>query len=82
MNKYKKIARERRHVAVQIEIIEEMDSVEQHQRIETYFKEYFKELDIQVYWGRCDEFAAELLRRWELYRQKREKEREEAEHAG
>ena len=57
MNKYLPTAtRKYRHVAVQIEAVEETTPIEQKQRIRDYFKQYFEEsFDIKVYWGSCHE---------------------------
>jgi len=53
------------HVAVQIETTEQAVSAEQKQLIKDYFSQYFEFFDIQVYWGSCHQFAAELRERWQ-----------------
>jgi hypothetical protein len=54
------------HVAVQIAPkFGSEPSGEQIERAQKYFNRYFETRNVKVYWGPCQEFVAELRRRWE-----------------
>lgn len=55
----------RAHVSVQLVPAGENATEEQKGRIQHFLDKYFDDLKIQVYWGTCQEFVAELRRRWE-----------------
>jgi hypothetical protein len=37
-------------------------------RVQDYLSRYFEELEISVFWGTCEQFVAELRKRWEAAR--------------
>lgn len=51
------------HVAVQI--APEEDRILEPQGAKRYFEDYFLKDSISIYWGSIDDFAQELMRRWE-----------------
>jgi hypothetical protein len=51
----------RAHVSVQL--APDALSEEQQDRALAYLDSYFKELKVRVYWGTCEEFAADLKAR-------------------
>jgi hypothetical protein len=55
----------RKHVSVQL-VTEDLPET-QKEKIQKYLDRYFAELDIQVYWHDCREFAKELRTRWEAF---------------
>lgn len=57
----------RAHVSVQLEPVGDKASEAQKEKVQEYLNKYFGKLDIQVYWGKCREFAAELRKRWEAF---------------
>jgi hypothetical protein len=58
----------RAHVSVQLSPTAEDLPEERRKRIEDYLDSYFLRLNIQVYWGTCREFIAELKKRWLLFK--------------
>jgi SIR2-like protein len=56
------------HVSVQLEPGAGAVSKEQQEKIKSYLNSYFRNLKIQVYWGTCRQFVAELKTRWEAHR--------------
>ncbi len=52
-----------KHVAVQLDVddvkVEDIDSVQ------TFLQQYFQDAEINVYWGRMEQFIAELKEQWE-----------------
>lgn len=57
----------RAHVSVQLVPGEDRISTAQKEKAQEYLNRYFGELNIQVYWGTCREFSAELRSRWEAF---------------
>jgi hypothetical protein len=55
----------RKHMSVQL--VPGSVSKTQKEEAQEYLDRYFAELNIQVYWQDCREFAAELKRRWEAF---------------
>ena len=55
----------RKHLSVQL--VPGNVSETQKEKAQKYLDRYFEELDIQVYWQDCREFAAELRTRWEAF---------------
>jgi hypothetical protein len=55
----------RAHVSVQLVPLKDTAPAAQKKQAQDYLNDYFGELKVQVYWGTCREFAAELRRRWE-----------------
>ncbi|HSS79541.1 MAG TPA: SIR2 family protein [Thermoanaerobaculia bacterium] len=56
------------HISVQLAPGSETESGEQKQKVFSYLNKYYENLKVQVYWGTCRQFAAELRQRWEDYR--------------
>ena len=57
----------RSHVSVQLLPVPQDMTEEQKHRVQNYFDNYYEHLNIQVFWGTCNEFIAELGRRWEAF---------------
>jgi hypothetical protein len=64
---YLEKALKRVHISVQIAPDDDGITKAQQEKVQKYLEDYFKNLDVRVYWGSCREFAAELRRRWEVY---------------
>jgi len=58
----------RSHISVQLVPIKDTASKVEKERVKNYFNRYFGKLDVQMYWGTCREFAAELRNRWEKFK--------------
>ena len=54
--------------SVQLEPGHEKDTQVQKEKALEYMQKYFGTLNIQVYWGTCQNFLAELSQRWEAFR--------------
>lgn len=52
------------HVSVQLLPVERKEMKEAATR---YLNRYFEKLNVQMYWGTCREFAAEVRRRWQEF---------------
>ena len=59
----------RAHISVQLLPGSGSDTKKKEKKKKTqeYLDDYFDELDIRVYWGKCRDFSAELKRRWGNY---------------
>jgi hypothetical protein len=57
--------RYRSHIAVQLLVVSEQMSDDQVTRCREYFSYYFRQKDIQMYWGTARDFLSELRQRWE-----------------
>jgi SIR2-like domain len=57
----------RSHISIQLAPEYEGISREQQENIQKYLESYYGEDKVRVYWGSCQEFAAELRRRWVEY---------------
>lgn len=57
----------RTHISIQITPEHEGISMEQQEMMQKYLERHYAQDKVRVYWGSCDEFAAELRRRWEVY---------------
>lgn len=57
----------RAHISVQIAPEHEGFSKEQQENVQKYLEDYYAGEEVRVYWGSCQEFAAELRRRWVEY---------------
>jgi hypothetical protein len=57
------------HIAAQVLVVNEQTSQEQIQKSLKYFDHYFKEQDINVYWGTAREFLMGLRDRWKSERE-------------
>jgi hypothetical protein len=55
----------RAHVSVQLVPLKKTAPEAKKKQARNYLNDYFGELKVQVYWGTCREFAAELRDRWE-----------------
>ncbi|MBN1479974.1 SIR2 family protein [candidate division KSB1 bacterium] len=55
-------------ISVQLPPITTNVSEDENARIQQYLDEYFKNIDIKVYWGTTSEFTRELRRRWEAFK--------------
>ena len=47
------------------------DRKETQSKQQEYWSEYFKRMDMRVYWGEAREFAGELRERWNRYKLKK-----------
>jgi hypothetical protein len=56
----------RSHVSVQIAPDGKGGAIQQS-KVQEYLDKYYGELKIKVYWGTCQEFTAELRRRWDEF---------------
>jgi hypothetical protein len=52
-----------KHVAVQVEEVEET----QAEAVRTFLEQYFQDADINVYWGSPAQFIAELREQWSAH---------------
>jgi hypothetical protein len=64
---YVKISLQRLHVSVQVVPEGDVASDAEQQMLKDYLSRYFGDLKIQVFWGTCCEFIAELKNRWEEF---------------
>jgi hypothetical protein len=55
----------RLHVSVQLAPGSPDMAPERKERAQEYLNKYFGKLQIQVYWGTCEQFTAELRKRWD-----------------
>ncbi len=58
----------RAHISVQLALEYERISKKQQAKVQEYLEDYFANLAIRVSWGSSREFATELRRRWEAYK--------------
>lgn len=65
LDNYLKKSINRKHISVQL--VPGNVSETQKEKAQRYLDRYFNDLNIQVYWQDCHEFAAELKKRWEAY---------------
>ena len=67
VSQFKTRAPGRRHIAVlQMEPTDEVAAPGEERRFQRYFEQYFETaFQIHVYWGSCQDFAAELWDRWQ-----------------
>jgi hypothetical protein len=63
MNKDRRLV----HVSVQLNPVGDKASDAQKEEAQDYLNKYLGKLEIQVFWGDCREFAAELRKRWETF---------------
>lgn len=56
---------QRVHVSVQLEPGTAGADPQKAARAQDYLSRYFEELEISVFWGTCEQFVAELRKRWE-----------------
>jgi SIR2-like domain len=70
LSTYMKRSTAKAHVSVQLVPLSNDCSEEQSARAQDYLNRYFRKLDIRVYWGSCREFASELRRRWNEFKDK------------
>ena len=55
----------RSHISVQLVPVKENVSQAEKDKAQAYLDEYFKKIDIKVYWGTSRDFTNELRERWE-----------------
>lgn len=58
---------QRTHVSVQLAPQKSGGTEEERNEAQAYLSQYFEKLNIQVYWGTCHEFLAELHHRWQEF---------------
>jgi hypothetical protein len=57
----------RNHISIQIAPEHEGISKEQQEKVQKYLESHYARDEVSVYWYSCQDFAAELRRRWEVY---------------
>jgi hypothetical protein len=58
----------RNHISVQLSPSADNLDAERMQKVQTYLNRYFSRLEVQVYWGTCRAFVAELAERGRSFR--------------
>ncbi len=57
----------RTHISIQIAPGHESISEEQQEKVQKYLERHYAQDEVRVYWYSCQEFAAELRKRWEAH---------------
>lgn len=56
------------HVSVQLLPVGDAISQAEKDKIQEHFDQYFRRIDVRVYWGTCREFVSDLKKRWEEFK--------------